>query len=395
MRKDIKIEVKQGSPVGLSAFTITYEGRDPKPVAQVTDQLAGSFIEWNLKSREQVAVGTTEFLQSQLEEAKRSLEEQERRVREFKLQHVGEMPDQQPANLQNLSQLQSAFQANADAMNRLDMERTLLLRTGDTDVHPANVAPRPLTERGRLEAEKRDLESQLFELRRRYTAVHPEVVNLTARLDHVNAMLQTLPPDTQETVLADRPADNVRLQIIDREMKRLTREQATMSEQMALYRRRVDAAPVREQQMAELNRNYQVSQEHYRSLLDKTFSADMAAELERSQQGERFTVLDPAQVPERPVKPHRKLMFPAAFMLALALSAGSAIAWELLHPGIRSQQQLKTMLPQHVQLLCAVPEITTPREHRRQVRIALATVALSLVLSVVEAGVLWRIHPTL
>jgi len=394
MRKDINIQVRQGSAAGLSAFTITYEGRDPKTVAQVTDQLASSFIEWNLKSREQVATGTTEFLQSQLEEAKRSLEEQERKVRQFRLQHVGEMPDQQQANLQNLGQLQATFQANADALNRLEMERTLLLHTGETEGHPTNVA-RPLTERGRLEAEKRDLESQLFELRRRYTPVHPEVLDLAARLDRVNAVLKTLPPDTQETVLTDRPAAGVRLQIIDREMKRLTREQSALTEQISMYRRRTEAAPVREQQMAELNRNYQVSQEHYRSLLDKTYSASMAAELEHSQQGEHFTVLDPAQVPEKPIKPHRKLMFPAAFMLALVLSGGCAIARELLHPGIRSQQQLKTMLPPDVQLLCAVPEITTLPERRRKVRMAIATVTLSVLLCVIEAGVLWKIHPNL
>jgi len=394
MRKDIDIQVRQGSSAGLSAFTISFEGGEPKTVAKVTDQLASSFIDWNLKSREQVAVGTTEFLQSQLEDSKRNLEEQERKVREFKLQHIGEMPDQQPANLQNLAQLQTAFQANVDALNRLEMERTLLLRTGDAEARPTNVV-RPLTERDRLAAEKRDLESQLFALRRRYTPVHPEVQDLTARLDRVNAALKALPPEIQETAPTDRPADNVRLQILDREMKRLTREQSGISEQIAMYRRRIEAAPVREQQMAELNRNYQVSQEHYRSLLDKTFSAGMAADLERSQQGERFTVLDPAQAPETPFKPHRKIMFPAAFLLALVVSAGSAVARELLHPGIRSQQQLEGMLPTNVRLLCAVPEITTLLERRRKIRMAIVAVTVSVLLCAIEAGVLWKIGPHL
>ena len=63
MRSDVVIEVKQ-SGGGLAIFSITYLGKDPVLVANVTNQLASDFIEWNLKSREQHAVGTTEFLNS-------------------------------------------------------------------------------------------------------------------------------------------------------------------------------------------------------------------------------------------------------------------------------------------------------------------------------------------
>ena len=74
MRKDITITVKQGSSAGLSAFTIEYEGRQRQQVAQVANQLAASFIEWNVKSREQQAQDTTELLAAQLKEAKQNLD---------------------------------------------------------------------------------------------------------------------------------------------------------------------------------------------------------------------------------------------------------------------------------------------------------------------------------
>src|SRR5207248_1108465 len=86
MRNDVVIDVRQ-SGGGLALFSITYQGKDPDIVARVTNQLASDFIEWNLKSREQHAVGTTEFLNSQLQEAKKALEEQEL-VR--RLNHVNE-----------------------------------------------------------------------------------------------------------------------------------------------------------------------------------------------------------------------------------------------------------------------------------------------------------------
>ncbi len=97
MRKDITITVKQGSSSGLSAFTIEYEGRHRQVVAQVANQLAASFIDWNLKNREQQAQDTSDFLAGQLKDAKQNLEEQEAKVSAFKMRHLGEMPEQQAA----------------------------------------------------------------------------------------------------------------------------------------------------------------------------------------------------------------------------------------------------------------------------------------------------------
>src|SRR5207249_4329426 len=101
--------------------------------------------------------------------------EQEKKVSAFKMQHLGEMPEQQTANLQALSQLQAQFQANAEAQNRLEVERTLLTRGLDpaTGGSTQGIAAAPLTERGRLEAERRQIKEQLYNLQRRYTESHP------------------------------------------------------------------------------------------------------------------------------------------------------------------------------------------------------------------------------
>src|SRR5262249_7713354 len=196
MRKDVSVRVKQGSSSGLSSFTIEYEGTHRQKVAQVANQLAASFINWNVKNREQQAQDTTEFLNSQLKEAKQSLETQEKKVSAFKMQHLGEMPEQQPANLQALSQLQTQFQANAEALNRLEVERTLLSRGLDpAGSHSSVAAAVPLTERSRLELERRQLKEQVLDLQRRYTAAYPEVRTATARREQVEQKIKALPPD--------------------------------------------------------------------------------------------------------------------------------------------------------------------------------------------------------
>ena len=398
MRKDISITVKQGSSSGLSAFTIEYEGSKAAEVASVANQLAGSFIEWNNKNRKQQAEDTTEFLDSQLKEAKENLEEQEKKVSAFKMSHLGEMPEQQQANLQALAQLQTQFQANADAQNRLDVERTLLMRGVDPSGVTNGAAGKtaPLTERGRLEAERRELKSTLLDLQRRYTSAHPEVKDATGRLARVEEQLKTLPPDPPVTANSnDNSLVTVRLQVLDREAKRLGEEQRHITAQINSYRGKVDAVPVREQQMAELARNYSVSKEHYQSLLDKTFSAGMAAEMERKQASEHFTILDKAQVPERPFKPHRRLMLAGTFLGALFLSIGLAYGKDMMDDTMKIESDLKSLLPAHVHILTAVPKLGSAREKKKSFRFALIAVLLTVAGCALEFLIYSKLHPLL
>jgi polysaccharide chain length determinant protein (PEP-CTERM system associated) len=396
MRKDINITVKQGSVSGLSAFTIEYEGRQRQQVAQVANQLASSFIEWNVKSREQQAQDTTEFLESQLKEAKQNLEVQEARLSAFKMRHLGEMPEQQPANMQALTQLQGQFQANADALNRLEVERTLLSRGLESNNSGSVKTVPVVTERTKLESERQLLKSQLQDLQNRYTSAHPEVVDTAARLQRVEDHLKALPPDPPVVAeVKDNTAVSVRLQLIDREFKRLTDEQKRITDQMGSYRAKVDAVPVREQEMAELNRNYSVSKDHYQSLLDKTFSAGMAADLEKKQQAEHFTILDAAQVPEKPFKPKRALMFLGSFLGALAFSLGLAYAKDMLNDTLKLERELKAMLPANVPLLAAVPQLQVAADRRRSIRFAVFAAIITLVGCALEAGLYLKLHSLL
>jgi len=395
MRKEITITVKQGSSSGLSAFTIEYEGRQRQQVALVANQLAASFIEWNVKSREQQSQDTTEFLDAQLKEAKQNLEEQEARLSAFKMRHLGEMPEQQAANMQALTQLQTQFQANTDALNRLEVERTLLSR-GLESPNAGDGKPAPvLTERAKLEDERRRLRARLQDLQNRYTSAHPEVVDTASQLQRVEDRLKTLPPDPVVAEVHDNTAVTVRLQLIDRESKRLTQEQERITGQMASYRSKVDAVPVREQEMAELNRNYSVSKDHYQSLLDKTFSAGMAADLEKKQQAEHFTILDLAQVPEKPFKPKRGLMFIGAFLGALAMSLGLAYLADMMNSSVKFERELKAMLPANVPLLAVVPQLQSAADRRSSIRFAVIAVVISLIGCALEAGLFLKLHSIL
>lgn len=394
MRKKIEIQVKQGSGQELSSFTITYAGPKRSLVAQVANELARTFIDWNLKNREQQAVGTKEFLSTQLQQAKESLEDQESKLRDFKLQHLGETPDQLQVNLQTLTGLRVQLQRTIDEMNRLEAERTLLMRAPEQVVRADQGGA--TSERSRLESERSRLQSDLADLQRRYTADHPDVRALTARLNRVNAQLASLPASQPDDVASGQPtAVSVRLDIINRETRQVRAEQKKIEDQIARYQARVDAAPVREQQMTELTRNYEVSKQHYQSLLDKTFSAEMAAELERKQKGEQFTVIDPARTPEKPYKPARSVLAAGAFFAALCLGIGVALLLDLIRAAVRSERELKSILPPGIEVLAVIPVLKTRAAARRQRRFALMASSAIVLACTVAGAVLWRIHPIL
>ncbi len=96
MRKDIQVELVQAPnrSGNLSAFKVAYMSNDPALAKKVTAQLTSLFINENLRTRQDQSTQTTQFLADQLEEAGRRLAEQEAKVKEFKSQYLGQLPEQ-------------------------------------------------------------------------------------------------------------------------------------------------------------------------------------------------------------------------------------------------------------------------------------------------------------
>jgi polysaccharide biosynthesis transport protein len=257
----------------------------------------------------------------------------------------------------------------------------------------------PTTERTRLEDEKVKLEAQLSELRRRYTSAHPEVVAAQTRLDRITQQIAELPP-TPATVEPKEPnaqatAASVRLEIIGRETRRLEQEQARIQAQISSYQEKLDVVPLREQQFVDLTRNYDTAKEQYRSLLAKKYSADMAADLEKKQQGESFTVLDPATVPERPYKPKRKVMMVAAFLGALLFSVGLVLAKDRLRTTVKSDRQVQEIFGQAVPILATIPVMKGTNQVQKNRKYLVAATVSTLATVAALAAFIWYVHPIL
>src|ERR1019366_510049 len=81
------------------------------------------------------------------------------------------------------------------------------------------------------------------------------------------------------------------------------REASELKAQIASYQQRLNFAPVHEQQIAEVVRNYDVAKQNYADLLNKKTQSELAAKLAIKQRDRQFQVIDLPSLPLKPYSP--------------------------------------------------------------------------------------------
>jgi hypothetical protein len=186
------------------------------------------------------------------------------------------------------------------------------------------------------------------------------------------------------------------VRLIARELDDLLQEKNKIKGEMQIYRQRIEMGPKIEQMLTDLTRGYDAINENYQRLLQKKFNAKVAENLERAQQAEQFTILDPAKLPDKPFKPQTRKILLLAFCLALGSGLGLAFLKEYLDASFSSAKELEGTLQMPV--LASIPLITTDRDRRGMLvkKIVSATAMVSMTSILLYAlYFLWRMDPML
>jgi hypothetical protein len=165
-----------------------------------------------------------------------------------------------------------------------------------------------------------------------------------------------------------------------------TDEIVNLRAQVAVYQRRIENTPRREQELALIARDWETTRELFRSLLGKRGEAEMAAELEQRQKGEHFRIVDPATLPDRTAGPKRVRLVLIGLVLGLGMSGLIVMLAEHLDTSYRSVDEVRAF--ETVPVLSAIPMIVTDRDRvrmGRHRRLATAAVAVGL-LAVVSSS---------
>jgi polysaccharide biosynthesis transport protein len=143
----------------------------------------------------------------------------------------------------------------------------------------------------------------------------------------------------------------------EKEIAFRTQEQERISADIKDNSERINRLPLREQQMAQVTRDYEISKTNYRNLLDKKLAAEMASDLEHGQKPERLTLLDPARVPEKPDRPNRPLLYGMGAVLSVALGLAAGLLLEIRAGKLLGQWELAGTIP----VVARVPKIVVSR----------------------------------
>jgi len=386
MREDILLEPisaemvdrRTGRPTDATiAFSLSYEGKNPDTVQRVANMLTSLFLEENLRVREKQATETSEFLESEMEKVKADLSELEAKMAAFKESHINELPDLLQVNMQSLNNMES----NIERLN--EQLRSLKEREGYLQTQLASL-PTEFEEGKRLA----ELKIQLTHLKSRFSDQYPNVIKTKAEIAELEKQANHSAGKSENPGHSSDPPNNpayitlaAQLSSTQADMDSVKRQILEINKLADIYRRRIANTPKVEEAYRAIFIERNNTQAKYDDLMRKHMEARVAQGLEKEQKGERFTLIDPARLPEIPDKPNRM----AIILIGIVLGIGAGVGWaslkEFTDQSIRNSSSLVTATSFPV--LASIPEIITQEDiqQKKRKRIIMIT-ALVLIIGV-------------
>ena len=445
MRDDIKLdtisaEVAAGQqkkrssnkPEVTIAFSIAYRGKDPGTVQKVAGTLASLYLEQNLKTREAQAQSTTQFLEAELKQLQERIKSLGEKITAFKGQHDGLLPEQQEFNRQQAARLEMDIK-QLDTAVRSAEERKIYIEGQLATVKPdtpliGSTGERVMAPEDRLKAlevaladlqskfsedhpDVRKVRREIAELKKmtgqtsggvsirrqkltqlraelaqkqgKYSDQHPEVKKLKNEIERLDQTPATVNPPKQITEPENPAYISLTTQIksAEADVTSLHSQQAGLREKLQMYRQRLEEAPKVEQEYLALTRDYQNASQKHQEVMNKILEARISEGMEENQKGEKFTLIDPASFPEKPVSPKRWLILLAGVIMSLGAGFGTVALAEHLDHSVKTSDELArlTGLPSLGSIIRIETSEDVARARRRR-KLIWAVTGLSLIM---------------
>ena len=406
MRKRIQVKIDH-TRSGAEAFSISFKGSDPQRVMRIANTLASYFMDENLKVREAQAIGTSEFLESELEKTRKRLEEREQKLAEYRAKYLGGLPDELETNLRTLDRLQRQLSEKntrlREAKNGLSMLESQIAQSkemssqsfedpfGGFEFGDENTLTESLAEtenQKKLAAAKEAYENLLL----KYTDKHPDVAKIKKTIEKLEKSIEEekkVLDEKQAEVLSEEeivqegetPTDSgdgmgslpnfaamqqeAQLKQVKNEIQKIESDIVAIEKSMKIYQQRVEDTPKRELELQSLKRDYSNIQGVFNSLLDRKLEAELSVNMEKKQKGEQFRILDHARLPEKPISPNVKMLFLMSIALGGGLGGGIVFLMEIFNLSvIRRDEQIEKKLG--LNILATIPPLEKPKDRRNQ-----------------------------
>jgi len=423
MREDINLNMitadvmdpRTGRPTAATiAFTVGFEGKDPQLVQKVANELTTLYLNENLRTRTQKAEETTTFLTEESKRLSAEISRLETTLAEFKEKHANQLPELRDLNTQVLDRTEREI-SDIDTQIRTLEERIIYLggqmaildpygsSTGTvmspaarlqalrteyisyasrySPGHPDVVSRKREIEaleketgivesasdkRSRLEA----LRKELGVAEKTYTAEHPDVKSLKRQIAVLEEELRHPSPAAAAKSAPANP-DNpayvglqTQLEGANSEIRSLKTKRSQLSSKLDEYEQRLLQTPQVEREYRGLVRDFENSTQRYQEIKAKQMTAEVAQSMEKERKGEKFTLIDPAILPEEPISPNRPAIIFLSLVLALGAGIGSAAAAESMDSAVRGAKGVVSIL--NTAPLAVIPYLASDADISRQ-----------------------------
>ena len=350
---------------GIDFFYLGYTDKNAGRAQQITNRIAQIFVEENSKAQTERVQNTADVLQQEVADSKAKLDDLEQKLAEKKKQFIGRLPDQIGPNVQMVNGARVQYESVSLQIRTTQDQIAMLegqLQSMRQGVGVDGMTTASLAASQTAQKHLDDLQAELSADRAKgWLDKHPEIQRLQEEIKQARADLaasKTQQPSNRDEMLKADPLYRQKVQELDvakLHLKELQNSATNAQAQIASYQSRVDAAPVAEQELASLNRDYDNEKAHYTDLNTRYQSARSAEEVARKQGGERFSVLYPADLPDKPIEPQPLKIMALALVAGLVLGAGAAVGREFLDRSVHDMRALQNEF--EVPVLGEIPRI--------------------------------------
>lgn len=389
-----------------SAFAISFTYTDRYKAQAVVRELVSKFVEQNVKVQSDQARMTTQFIEDELKNARKNLDDVQARVTKWKVENQGQLPEQFQANVTGLQGAQMEAQRLTDALShaqtqKIMLEQQLQNAVNDQTFYSSHVedtltAPGQLSVRNQqlvnLDGELLKYRALLASMKKQYGENYPAMNEVKAQietLENQKAELEkeqadkdaasataspssvkvTNPQVQQRLVEIKNNIGTIRTQMAatQQEIDSIMKGQVENNKRMGGYQARIQEAPIGAQQYEALLRDYNLAQQAYDLQVKKKEQSDTQQNMEEHKAGEQLVPLDPPSLPEQPVEPKRPIWAAVGTTLGLMLGIVMAAVKEMKDTALKNLKDIRayTNLP----VLSSVPLLENALLVRRKRRL--------------------------
>lgn len=332
MRKAIEVKVE-----GENAFELTFKHEDPKIAAAVANRLPAIFSEQTLKIRQEQAQRATELFSEEVVNLQKAVTAWEKKIAQFKVDHIGELPEQLESNMRGLERVMAEVRSRTDALRAAEVRRSDMARSTWAMGSEAY----------RMQEAENSMARALVAAKAQWTEDHPEVQRISREL----ANLKRERASAEGRMVSEKQERARAAQMV----KEIEQDIASLHEQAKVYQERLDRTPQWAHELGVMHRDYEITKAKYESVVSRKVEAELAEELEAKSAKGMFNVISPAGVPSAPSEPDRLGGLAIVLLLGLGTAVLTGVLLEMRDDSVRDTSDIRERLP--VPLLAVVPEL--------------------------------------